>query len=63
MSARGARRRAELLVIALVSAGLLGLPQSLGVIMGANIGTTVSSQIFALDIEAYAPIVMAVGFG
>lgn len=52
-----------ILVIALVNARLLSFPQSLGVIMGANIGTTVSSQIFALDAEAYAPVVMCVGFG
>lgn len=52
-----------ILVIALVNGGLLSFGQSLGVIMGANIGTTVSSQIFALDAEAYAPVVMTVGFG
>lgn len=52
-----------ILVIALVNAGLLSFTQSLGVIMGANIGTTVSSQIFALDAEAYAPVVMTAGFG
>lgn len=51
-----------ILVIALVNGGLLSFPQSLGVIMGANIGTTVSSQIFALEAETYAPLVMAVGF-
>lgn len=52
-----------ILVIALVNGGMLSFPQSIGVIMGANIGTTVSSQIFALDVEAYAPVVMAAGFG
>lgn len=52
-----------ILVIALVNGGLLSFTQSIGVIMGANVGTTVSSQIFALDAEAYAPVVMAVGFG
>ena len=52
-----------ILVIALVNGGLLTFAQSLGVIMGSNIGTTVSSQIFATDIEAYAPVVLLVGFG
>jgi phosphate:Na+ symporter len=52
-----------ILVIALVNAGLLSFTQSLGVIMGANIGTTISSQIFALEAEAYAPVVMTIGFG
>jgi phosphate:Na+ symporter len=51
------------LVIALVNGGLLTFPQSLGVIMGSNIGTTISSQIFALDVEGYAPLIMVAGFG
>lgn len=46
-----------ILVIALVNGGLVTFPPSLGVIMGSNIGTTVSSQIFALDVEQYAPLV------
>lgn len=51
-----------ILVIALVNGGLLTFTQSLGVIMGSNIGTTVSSQIFALDVEAYSPLILLVGF-
>jgi phosphate:Na+ symporter len=51
-----------ILVIALVNGGLLTFKQSLGVIMGSNIGTTVSSQIFAFDIEQYAPVVLLTGF-
>ncbi|HXG90376.1 MAG TPA: Na/Pi symporter [Vicinamibacterales bacterium] len=51
-----------ILVIALVNGGLLTFTQSLGVIMGSNIGTTVSSQIFALDVEAYSPVILFVGF-
>jgi phosphate:Na+ symporter len=51
-----------ILVIALVNGGLLTFQQSLGVILGSNIGTTVSSQIFAMDVEAYAPVVLLVGF-
>lgn len=46
-----------ILVIALVNGGLVTFPQSLGVIMGSNIGTTVSSPIFALDVKQYAPLV------
>ena len=42
-----------IVVIALVNGGLLTFKQSLGVIMGSNIGTTISSQIFALDVEQY----------
>jgi Na/Pi-cotransporter len=51
-----------ILVIALVNGRLLTFTQSLGVIMGSNIGTTVSSQIFAMDVEQYAPLVLLLGF-
>jgi phosphate:Na+ symporter len=51
-----------ILVIALVNGGLLTFGQSLAVIMGSNIGTTVSSQILALDVEQYAPLVLLLGF-
>ncbi|HYW05438.1 MAG TPA: Na/Pi symporter [Longimicrobium sp.] len=49
-------------VIALVHAGVLPFAHSLGVILGANIGTTLSSQLFALRGAAFAPIVLALGF-
>ncbi len=52
-----------IMVIALVNAGLLSFTQSLGVIMGSNIGTTISSQIIALEINQYSPIALVVGFG
>jgi phosphate:Na+ symporter len=51
-----------ILAIALVNGGLLTFGQSLGVILGSNIGTTVSSQIFARDVEQYAPLVLGFGF-
>jgi phosphate:Na+ symporter len=51
------------MVIALINAGLLSFTRSLGVIMGSNIGTTISSQIIALKINEYAPIALAAGFG
>jgi phosphate:Na+ symporter len=50
-----------ILVIALVHAGALTLRQSLGVILGANIGTTISSQIFALEIDRFAPALLGIG--
>lgn len=52
-----------IMVIALVNAGLLSFTRSLGVIMGSNIGTTISSQIIAFHINEYAPIALLVGFG
>lgn len=49
------------MVIGFVNAGLMTLGQATGVIMGANLGTTITSQIIALDVSAYAPIALAVG--
>jgi phosphate:Na+ symporter len=49
------------LLIALVDARLMRFEQALAVILGANIGTTVSSQIFALDIGPYAPVALMGG--
>ena len=51
-----------IMVVGLVDAGLLELSQALGVILGANIGTTVSSQLIASDVMQYAPIALLVGF-
>ena len=50
-----------IMVIALVDAGVLAFTRSLGVILGANIGTTISSQIIALDIDRYAPLALVLG--
>ena len=51
------------LVVGFVSAGLLTLTQSIGVIMGANIGTTVTAQIVAFKVEKAALLMIAAGFG
>lgn len=50
------------MVIGFVSAGLMTLPQSIGVIMGANIGTTITAQLIAFKIGHYAYPVAAFGF-
>ena len=44
------------MVVSFVNAGLLTLAESISVIMGANIGTTITGQLIALDISAIAPI-------
>lgn len=51
-----------IMTIALVSAHAMTFRQAMGVVMGANIGTTVSSQIFALNVAEYAALPIAVGF-
>ena len=50
------------LVIGFVSAGLMTLSQAIGVIMGANIGTTVTAQIVAFKVTKYALLLVAGGF-
>lgn len=50
-----------IMVIAMVSAGLLSFAQSLGVVMGSNIGTTLGAQIIAFEINKYAPIALLIG--
>ena len=51
----------DVMVIGFVSSGLMTLGQAIGVIMGANIGTTVTAQITAFDIGAYAPLILFIG--
>ncbi len=50
------------LVVGFVSAGLMTLNQSIGVILGANIGTTITAQIIAFKVTKYALLIVAVGF-
>ena len=50
------------MVIGFVSAGLMKLPQAISIIMGANIGTTITAQLIAFKIGDYAWLFVAVGF-
>ncbi len=49
------------LVVGLVRAGLMTLPQAVGVIFGANIGTTFTSVLISLNIGSYSFPIMFVG--
>lgn len=49
------------MVVGFVNAGIMKLSQAVGVIMGANIGTTVTGQIVSLSIDEIAPISIAIG--
>ncbi|MBQ9395205.1 MAG: Na/Pi cotransporter family protein [Proteobacteria bacterium] len=51
----------DMMVIGFVNSGLMSLLQAIGVIMGANIGTTITAQITAFSLGAYAPIILFVG--
>lgn len=49
------------MVVSFVNAGLMNLYQAAGVIFGANIGTTVTSQLVSFNLSAYAPIILLAG--
>ena len=50
------------LIVGFISAGLLTLSQSIGVIIGANIGTTITAQIIAFQVYKYGLLMIAIGF-
>lgn len=49
------------MVVSFVNSGLMSLYQAAGVIFGANIGTTVTSQLVSFDLSAYAPVFLLAG--
>jgi len=51
------------MVVGFVNAGLMSLIQSIGVILGANIGTTVTAQLIAFKITKYALPAIGIGAG
>ena len=50
------------LLVGFISAGLMSLAQSVGVIMGANIGSTVTAQLIAFKVTEAALLMIGVGF-
>lgn len=51
------------LVVGFVSAGVMSLSQAVGVILGANVGTTITAQVIAFKVTKWALLLVAVGFG
>lgn len=51
------------MLVSFVQAGLMNFTQSLGVILGADIGTTVTAQLIAFKLTDYALLMIAIGFG
>ena len=49
------------MVVGFVNSGMMTLQQAVWIIMGANIGTTITGQLVALDIGAFAPIIAFLG--
>jgi phosphate:Na+ symporter len=51
-----------IIAIVFINSELLGFRQAMGIVLGANIGTTISSQIIAMDIGKFSPIFLLLGF-
>jgi phosphate:Na+ symporter len=51
------------ILVGFISAGLMSMSQSVAVIMGANIGTTITAQILAFRVTELALPIIAIGFG
>lgn len=49
------------MVVSFVNAGLMTLGQATGVILGSNIGTTITAQMVSLNLEVIAPIFIGIG--
>lgn len=49
------------MVVGFVNSGMMTLNQAIWIIMGANIGTTITGQLIALDVGALAPLIAFVG--
>lgn len=52
----------SVITISLVNAGVLSFKSSVGVIFGSNVGTTVTAQLVAFKLTAFAPIIIIIGF-
>ncbi len=50
------------LVVGFITAGVMTLSQSIGIIMGANVGSTFTAQIVAFNVTQYALLPVAIGF-
>lgn len=49
------------MVVSFVNSGLMNLYQAAGVILGANIGTTITSQLVSFNLSKIAPLILLVG--
>ena len=51
----------DVMVIGFVNSGMMSLAQAIGVILGANIGTTITAQITAFNIATFTPFILFIG--
>lgn len=52
----------SVIAISLVNAGVLSFKNSVGIIFGSNIGTTITAQLVAFKLTNFAPILIIIGF-
>jgi phosphate:Na+ symporter len=50
-----------IIAIIMVNSGILTFRQTIGIVLGANIGTTIGSQIIALNFSKYSPLILLPG--
>jgi len=50
------------IAVGLVNAGVISFQQSLGIMIGANVGTTITAQLIAFKLTAFAPFFILLGF-
>ncbi len=51
------------LVVGFISSGVMTLSQGIGIILGANVGTTITAQVVAFSVTRYALLLVGVGYG
>lgn len=49
------------MTVGFVNAGIMNLQQAIGIIMGANIGTTITAQLVAFELTVVAPLIIGIG--
>lgn len=52
----------SVIAVSLVNAGVLSFKSSVGIVFGANIGTTITAQLVAFKLTAFAPVLIIMGF-
>ncbi|MBT7392736.1 Na/Pi cotransporter family protein [archaeon] len=50
------------ITVSLVNSGIISFTNSLGIIFGSNIGTTITAQLIALKLTSFAPVFIVIGF-
>ncbi len=51
------------LVVGFISSGVMNLSQGIPMILGANVGTTITAQVVAFSVSRYALLIVAIGYG